>query len=268
MRKGKDSFSFKEIEKIRELIVRKCSADRSEQKTIRSKMRRMDFYISDFTDDITSVEEFDILIADGKIKCSDEKIADLKSDDSHTTMNSKADMKANQRSDSNLKEGLAPLVGENPRVLILGSLPGYESLMLQQYYSKKGNRFWEVIYSLFDKKPQETYAEKTQFLKEHGIALWDVFGAAEREGSLDSNINQEVPNDIKMFLNEYPTVNIIAFNGQKAATSFESYFQDLEESSNLKLLTLPSSSGANRQFSFEKMKEEWKKILESDFTKF
>lgn len=69
--KGKSEFTSVELAEIRELIRQKCQASRDEQKSIRSRMRRMGFYITDFTTDITSVEEFDRLIKDGTIPCVD-----------------------------------------------------------------------------------------------------------------------------------------------------------------------------------------------------
>ena len=44
-----------------------------------------------------------------------------------------------------LKSGLLPLVGENPKLLILGSLPGDESIKQQKYYSNPRNQFWKII---------------------------------------------------------------------------------------------------------------------------
>ena len=43
------------------------------------------------------------------------------------------------------KQGLPPLLCENPRILILGSLPGDKSIEMQQYYGHPLNRFWQVM---------------------------------------------------------------------------------------------------------------------------
>jgi len=46
---GKEIFSVAEAEKIRHLLHRNVHADRTEQKVIRASIRRLGFYISDFT---------------------------------------------------------------------------------------------------------------------------------------------------------------------------------------------------------------------------
>lgn len=69
--KGKKEFTSAELKVIRELIMQKCNAPRSEQKSIRGKMRGMGFYITTFTSQISSVEEFDELVANGVIPCID-----------------------------------------------------------------------------------------------------------------------------------------------------------------------------------------------------
>ena len=51
--------------------MQKCNASRAEQKSIRDKMRGMGFYITTFTSHISSVEEFDELVANGVIPCID-----------------------------------------------------------------------------------------------------------------------------------------------------------------------------------------------------
>lgn len=53
--------------------------------------------------------------------------------------------------------------------------------------------------------------------------FWDVFSAAERVGSLDSNIADEEFNDIVGLLEEYPTINTIVLNGGKASKAFKKY---------------------------------------------
>ncbi|MDE6299899.1 MAG: DNA-deoxyinosine glycosylase, partial [Muribaculaceae bacterium] len=126
------------------------------------------------------------------------------------------------------KTGLDAVVGICPKILILGSLPGDESIRRQQYYSKSGNRFWKIIFGLLGHNfvPND-YQERIKILKEHGIALWDVLSSGVREGSLDSNISEEIPNELSSFLKDNPTIAVIAFNGQKAAKSFEKFFPEL-----------------------------------------
>lgn len=70
---GRDTFSRKEIEKLKELLERKARADPDEQKKIRQQMRRMDFYISDF--DPTGrgflAADLEDLVRNGTIKVTD-----------------------------------------------------------------------------------------------------------------------------------------------------------------------------------------------------
>ena len=47
---------------------------------------------------------------------------------------------------------------------------------------------------------ENNYDEKLIFLKKHHIALWDVMKCAEREGSLDKNIKNEIYNDLISFI--------------------------------------------------------------------
>ena len=118
------------------------------------------------------------------------------------------------------KQGLAPVVGDNAKFLILGSLPGDESLRRQEYYGNPKNMFWKVIGNVLGEAAPSSYPEKLAFLKGHGIALWDVLQAADREGSLDANIQNEEFNDLEGLLQEHPSISVIALNGGKAEKSF------------------------------------------------
>ena len=71
------------------------------------------------------------------------------------------------------------------RLLILGSMPGIRSLQMQQYYGHPQNRFWPLVTMLlgYAEVPLD-YADKKQMLLDNRIALWDVLGYCEREGSL------------------------------------------------------------------------------------
>ena len=52
-----------------------------------------------------------------------------------------------------MKEGLQPLLCEEPKILILGTFPSENSLEKKEYYSNPSNRFWKVISALFSPFP-------------------------------------------------------------------------------------------------------------------
>jgi len=98
-----------------------------------------------------------------------------------------------------LLQSLAPVAHANAKVLILGSMPGAESLAQQQYYAHPRNAFWPIMASLYGFAADLPYALRLQQLTAHGVALWDVLAYCEREGSLDSAIRNEQPNDFHRF---------------------------------------------------------------------
>lgn len=163
-------------------------------------------------------------------------------------------------SGKDIKESLPPLVGSNPTILILGTLPGDESLQKKQYYAKSGNRFWSIIAHVVNSPIPPTYEEKKQLLFTHKIALWDIAHTADRQGSLDSDIRSECPNDLQKFLRQYPTIRTIAFNGGKAEQLYNKYFAG--QFPNIRHLTLLSSSPANRKFNDAEMIKDWKRLFE------
>jgi len=126
---------------------------------------------------------------------------------------------------NNHKHGLAPLVGPQPRILILGSLPSDESIKRQEYYGNPKNLFWKVIAGVFGETVPDTYEEKKGLLFRHRIALWDVCASADREGSLDANIKDIEFNDLAGFINKNPTIQMIVLNGGKASTEYRRYIK-------------------------------------------
>lgn len=66
---GNNGFTVVEAEKIRHLLHRKVHADRAEQKVIRATIRRLGFYISDFTysPEGFTPSDFDSLIERGEV---------------------------------------------------------------------------------------------------------------------------------------------------------------------------------------------------------
>ena len=161
------------------------------------------------------------------------------------------------------KQGLQAVVGTNPRILILGSLPGDESLRRQEYYGNPRNMFWDVMSGVLGEDAPKQYSEKVEYLKRHNIALWDVFHSAEREGSLDANIQNEEFNDIEGFLLAHPSVEIIATNGGKAEKSFKKYLRSHRSLRSMRTLFCKSTSAMSlcSGWNLERLVEQWRGIL-------
>src|SRR5690606_15813579 len=156
-----------------------------------------------------------------------------------------------------LKQSFAPIIPSQPRILILGSLPGDLSIAKDQYYAHPQNRFWKVLFRLFEKDFSPDYDARIRLLHTHGIALWDVCASAIRPGSMDTAISEVIPNPIPQLLAENPSITKVIFNGQKAQKLFDKYFKKQE---NLNFITLPSTSPANAQFSIEILLQHWEII--------
>jgi hypoxanthine-DNA glycosylase len=130
-------------------------------------------------------------------------------------------------------------------VLILGSLPGDESLQVRQYYANPDNQIWTILALVYGKSPGATYSSRLAFLRDRRLALWDVLRSAHRTGSLDQDIENEVLNDFPGFLTRYPALRAIAFNGTKAADLFRRHVLErirTEILRNRELIPLPSTS--------------------------
>lgn len=96
-------------------------------------------------------------------------------------------------------------------------------------------------------------------LLDNRIALWDVLGYCEREGSLDSDITCEQPNDLAGFLQNHPQIHTICCNGGKAAAAFKKYTRQLDLQG-ITVHSLPSTSPANARWSLTKLLEAWQVI--------
>ncbi|WP_426189481.1 DNA-deoxyinosine glycosylase [Massilia sp. DWR3-1-1] len=136
-----------------------------------------------------------------------------------------------------------PVVNAHTRLLVLGSLPGEQSLALQQYYGNRQNKFWTLMSAVLDVElvPLDYRTRLAQLLA-HGVGLWDVVAQAQRQGSLDSNIRQRDDNDLPALLARYPAIGSLAFNGGTAARLGQKVLG--ERASHYRLIELPSSSPA------------------------
>lgn len=149
-----------------------------------------------------------------------------------------------------------PIVDQNSRILILGSMPGVESLRKQEYYAYPRNQFWRIIFELYELPIPDNYEDKVSFLKAKGIGLWDVIESCYREGSSDAKINEEKVNDIQGLLAEFPNIKRIYFNGSKA---YDTYRKAIGFDSALSYERLESTSPANTK-SYELKLQNWLRI--------
>lgn len=77
--KGRDTFTMAVIKELKQLFLQKDNADYNEQKSIRRKIRKKGFYISDFAKNMNSTD-FIRLCINGTIKIT-YKDEYMKSDD-------------------------------------------------------------------------------------------------------------------------------------------------------------------------------------------
>jgi hypoxanthine-DNA glycosylase len=143
--------------------------------------------------------------------------------------------------------GFPPLCRPDARILILGSMPGRESLAQQRYYAHPRNSFWPVVTGLFGITATD-YEQKSAQLTLRGVAVWDVLKTCYRSGSLDADINDRtlVTNDFQAFFAQHPDIARVFFNGAKAeAVYLKRVLPGLAGSpAILKLQRLPSTSPA------------------------
>lgn len=156
-----------------------------------------------------------------------------------------------------------PIAASDAEILILGSMPGIASLEAGQYYAHPRNAFWPIMGELFCAGLDKPYEVRAETLKVRGVAVWDVLQFCQREGSLDSNIKAEVPNDFSTFFTQYPNIRRIALNGGKAAKSFERFARDhVPESA--QIVPVPSTSPAYAAMRFEQKCALWRAALLGD----
>jgi hypoxanthine-DNA glycosylase len=153
---------------------------------------------------------------------------------------------------------IAPVWNENSRILLLGSFPSVRSRQEGFFYGHPQNRFWKVLAALWDMPVPQSIPEKTAFLLNHRIALWDVIASCEVEGSADSSLRAVVPNDIQPILRG-ASIQRIFTNGNAA---FTLYRKHLAGTSDLPYAILPSTSPANAAWSLTRLCEAWRVIRE------
>ena len=161
-----------------------------------------------------------------------------------------------------------PLYDNNSKILILGSLPSVKSREQMFFYGHPQNRFWKVITAVINNSGMNdknievpvTIEEKKMMLHNNHIALWDTIYSCDIIGSSDSSIKNVIPADIKKLLNTVPIKRVYA-NGH---TAFKLYKKYIYDDTKKEIELLPSTSPANAAWSFDKLKNEYKKVLNTN----
>jgi TDG/mug DNA glycosylase family protein len=152
--------------------------------------------------------------------------------------------------------GLPPIIDRQARVLILGSFPSEASLAAGQYYAHRQNQFWRVLSVILEVPLADMdYAARQAAVKAVGVAIWDVYGACERAGSLDSAIRGGEPNRFEKLRKLAPSLARVCFNGQTAAR-----FAPTLAALGYETTVLPSTSPAYT-LSFDAKLERWRQAL-------
>lgn len=163
-----------------------------------------------------------------------------------------------------LCKGFAPLLGKQARVLILGSMPGGQSLKRQEYYAFEHNCFWWMMGELLGAGWDLPYAERVARVVGRSVAVWDVLASCERSGSLDSAIEaaSEEVNDFRGLLLEHP-IELVLFNGGKAEQAWKRHVQPLlaDWACQPECKRLPSTSPAYAAVSRSAKLDAWRTAL-------
>ncbi len=157
-----------------------------------------------------------------------------------------------------------PIIDAHSKVLILGSFPSIASFEEGFYYGHPRNQFWKLMEALFSVN-LDGIEQKTRFLHDHHIALWDLYGALTREqgNSSDANLSNTRPNPIDTLLGKHPSITTVFCNGNTSYKGFLKHFGTLH----VKHFLLPSSSPAYAAKSFAAKLEAYRSIrsvLEAD----
>lgn len=163
-----------------------------------------------------------------------------------------------------MKQAFPPIIGEQSTSLILGSMPGEASLAAQQYYALPRNAFWGIMGELYGAPYELPYSQRVAILLDAGVAVWDVLAACERQGSLDSAIVADtlVANDFAAFLQRYPNIRRILFNGKSVRDLFRRHVLSAQVlRDKLEYVVLPSTSPANARLSFAEKLQQWREAL-------
>jgi hypoxanthine-DNA glycosylase len=167
---------------------------------------------------------------------------------------------ANPNRNAALLRGFPPVVDARVVTLILGSFPSAASLAAGQYYAHPRNQFWPIVGGVLGEPLAALlYEQRLARVLRHRVGIWDVYGACQREGSLDAAIRDSRANDFDRLRALAPRLRRVLFNG-KAAGRFAAGF----EAAGFDVAVLPSTSPAHAGMTFEAKRRAWAQALRPD----
>lgn len=153
---------------------------------------------------------------------------------------------------------IPPLFASDSRVLMLGSIPSPKSREVGFFYGHPQNRYWRVLAAVLGEDAPQSIEEKRAMCLRHRVAMWDVLASCEIIGAGDSTIRHPVSNDLAGLIAK-TQVRAVFATGQKAAALYRKY---CEPQTGLPATALPSTSPANAAWTFERLCEAYRTILQ------
>ena len=152
-----------------------------------------------------------------------------------------------------------PVCDAGCRVLVLGTVPSPKSREVTLNYGNPRNRFWPVVAHLLGEDLPETPDGKRAMALRHHIALWDVLESCVITGASDASISDPHPNDIASLLESAPISRVFT----TGTTATRLYRKLVEPSLGVPCTGLPSTSPANASWSFDRLVEAYRPLVEA-----
>ena len=157
-----------------------------------------------------------------------------------------------------IQRQFGPVYDAGSRILILGSFPSVKSREVNFFYGHPQNRFWPLLAGVLGCELPQSIDGKKEMLLTHHIALWDTLDSCDIIGSSDSSIRNAEPVDIMSLLNA-ADIRQIYCNG---TASYKLFMKYLRPVCGRTPVQLPSTSPANAAWSMDRLRGQWKQILE------
>jgi hypoxanthine-DNA glycosylase len=137
-----------------------------------------------------------------------------------------------------------PEYSSDSKLLILGTFPSPRSREMGYYYGHPQNMFWKTLAaSMGMPEPPYDIEARRDFVRAHGIALWDVFKSVDIEGASDASIHDAEPNTFKEIISD-SGISAVFTTGRTGTDAFNRL---CSAEAGMRAVYLPSTSPANRR---------------------